>query len=156
AVIRQATHVRVYQIGPYAAEATRILNEISQARVTLLDPTKRAAYDAELSPKVATTAGQVTAPPLRPLRPADEISANLNELELASPPRHDELEPSRVAIRSRVTILYIGLATVLFFLFVLLFILVFTFRGRPFSKDTVAQDPGKEDRDHDKKGFSEK
>src|SRR5436309_11887280 len=49
AAIRQTTHVRIYQIGPHAAQATRILNEISQARVTLLDPAKRKDYDAGLT-----------------------------------------------------------------------------------------------------------
>src|SRR5713226_1990989 len=48
AAIRQTTHVRTYQIGPHAAACTRLLNEIAQARLTLLNPAKRQAYDAGL------------------------------------------------------------------------------------------------------------
>lgn len=48
AAIRQSTHVRSYQSGQYARECARILNEIALARVTLLDPVKRRAYDATL------------------------------------------------------------------------------------------------------------
>ncbi|MCI0685501.1 MAG: hypothetical protein L0Y71_25650 [Gemmataceae bacterium] len=40
AAIRQTTHVRTNQIGPHAA-CTRLLNEIADARSTLLDPVKR-------------------------------------------------------------------------------------------------------------------
>jgi WD40 repeat protein len=53
AAIRQTTHVRTYQIGPHAAECTRVLNEIAQARITLLNPAKRASYDAELRREAA-------------------------------------------------------------------------------------------------------
>src|SRR5262245_12328883 len=49
AAVRQTTHVRTYQIGQHSALCTRILNEIAQARRTLLDPAKRTEYDAQLS-----------------------------------------------------------------------------------------------------------
>ena len=45
---RQIAHVRIFQTGRYAAASQQILNELSSARVCLLDPTKRAAYDALL------------------------------------------------------------------------------------------------------------
>src|SRR6267142_1292889 len=48
AAIRQTAHVRTYQVGPHAAECTRLLNEIAQARTVLLDPSKRKEYDARL------------------------------------------------------------------------------------------------------------
>ena len=51
AVLRQSAYVRNFQTGKYAADATRILNEISAAKLCLLDPAKRAAYDAELKRK---------------------------------------------------------------------------------------------------------
>ncbi|MCI0378325.1 MAG: hypothetical protein L0215_12020, partial [Gemmataceae bacterium] len=47
--IRQTAHVRAYQLGPQAAECTRLLNEIAQARAALLDPVKRRVYDAALA-----------------------------------------------------------------------------------------------------------
>ena len=45
---RQAGHIRKYQAGKHAEHAVRIWNEIKLARDTLLDPAKRAAYEAEL------------------------------------------------------------------------------------------------------------
>lgn len=38
-------YVRSFQTGPMATHSQRLLNELSAARMTLLDPTKRAAYD---------------------------------------------------------------------------------------------------------------
>src|SRR5262245_64598405 len=49
AAIRQAAHVRSYQIGPHAAESVRILNEIAEASRVLRDPAKRRAYDQILA-----------------------------------------------------------------------------------------------------------
>jgi len=45
---RQMTHVRTFQSGQHSELSQRILNELSVARVSLLDETKRATYDAEL------------------------------------------------------------------------------------------------------------
>ncbi len=48
AALRQASHVRTYQTGPYAQQCQALLNEIGQAKVTLLNPAKRKDYDARL------------------------------------------------------------------------------------------------------------
>jgi serine/threonine protein kinase len=45
---RQMGHVRGYQGGKYAAASQKILNEIAAARVCLLDPERKAAYDDRL------------------------------------------------------------------------------------------------------------
>ena len=45
AAIRQSAHVRTYQTGSRARQCIRLLNEIAQARATLLDPDRRRAYD---------------------------------------------------------------------------------------------------------------
>ena len=45
---RQMAHIRTFQNGKHAAESQKLLNELSAARVTLLDPKKRADYDARL------------------------------------------------------------------------------------------------------------
>lgn len=45
---RQMAHVRTFERGPHAALSQQILNELSAARLCLLDPERRAAYDAEL------------------------------------------------------------------------------------------------------------
>jgi hypothetical protein len=52
AVIRQTTHLRTYQSGPNAQECAKLLNEVAQARITLLDPAKRRQYDEQLAAKV--------------------------------------------------------------------------------------------------------
>src|SRR6266446_6275034 len=49
AAVRQTTHIRAYQIGPHAAECTKLLNEIAQAKLVLLNPAKRKAYDEQLA-----------------------------------------------------------------------------------------------------------
>lgn len=76
AVIRQTAHLRAYQIGPHAADCTRILNEIAKARTTLLDPAKRRQYDQQIAPKKSST--EVTALPAAPkASPFDQLdSAN--------------------------------------------------------------------------------
>jgi hypothetical protein len=55
---RQMAHVRTFQTGPHAAASQRLLSEITLARLTLLNPQKRSAYDAELRKKL-----QPPAPP---------------------------------------------------------------------------------------------
>jgi hypothetical protein len=62
---RQMAHVRTYQAGVHSAESQRILNELAAARVCLLNPEKKAAYDAELRARVSQ--GQ---PPQSPPLPA--------------------------------------------------------------------------------------
>jgi formylglycine-generating enzyme required for sulfatase activity len=61
---RQMAHLRTFQTGKHSAESQRLLNEISAARVCLLHPAKRAAYDQQLrdtlqaqQPKTADEAG---------------------------------------------------------------------------------------------------
>lgn len=51
---RQMAFVRQHASGPKGKTATKLLNEISQARVTLLDPKKKAEYDAQFRRKEPT------------------------------------------------------------------------------------------------------
>jgi hypothetical protein len=51
---RQMAHVRTFATGPHAALSQRILNELSLARLCLIDPVKRAAYNAQLQARQAT------------------------------------------------------------------------------------------------------
>jgi serine/threonine protein kinase len=50
AALRLTSEIRIYQTSPQAEACTRLLNEIADARITLLDPAKRAEYDAHLQP----------------------------------------------------------------------------------------------------------
>src|SRR6266700_1223232 len=49
AAIRQTTHVRAYQIGQHSAECTQLQKELSTARLILVNPAKRKAYDEQLA-----------------------------------------------------------------------------------------------------------
>ncbi len=48
AVMRQSAHLKTYQLGQHAALTQKLLNEVSAAKVCLLDPQRKAAYDARL------------------------------------------------------------------------------------------------------------
>jgi hypothetical protein len=50
---RQMAHVRTFQAGPHSAVSQKLLNEISAARVCLLDRGKKREYDAHLRAKEA-------------------------------------------------------------------------------------------------------
>ncbi len=57
---RQMAHVRTFQASEHQAASQHVLNELSAARICLLNPGKKAAYDAELRDKLA--AKSVAAP----------------------------------------------------------------------------------------------
>lgn len=45
---RQMMHIRRHQIGQYAEVSQRLLNEIAAAKLCLLDPAQKEAYDERL------------------------------------------------------------------------------------------------------------
>ncbi len=51
---RQMVHVRTFQGGKYSALSQQVLNELSTARVCLLDPKKKATYDDQLRKQMAS------------------------------------------------------------------------------------------------------
>lgn len=54
---QRMAHLRTLQSGRHAALSQRLLNEVAAARVCLLNPAKKAAYDAELRASLETSAG---------------------------------------------------------------------------------------------------
>ncbi len=52
AVMRQSAHLKTYQLGQHAALTQKLLNEVSAAKVCLLDPQRKAAYDARLRKEI--------------------------------------------------------------------------------------------------------
>ena len=66
---RQMAHVRSFQLGKYAAESQKILNEISAARVCLLNEQAKARYDEQLRSRLD---GEQSAPPL-PAAPSQPV-----------------------------------------------------------------------------------
>ncbi|HET6880329.1 MAG TPA: PA14 domain-containing protein [Pirellulales bacterium] len=70
---RQMAHVRTFQAGPHSAVSQKLLNEISAARVCLLDRAKKAEYDARLRAKQALAAPPPVAVPVATSRPLPEV-----------------------------------------------------------------------------------
>jgi hypothetical protein len=94
AAIRQTTHVRSYQLGPHAADCTRILNEIAEARQTLLNPAKREEYDAKLAGKTAVTRAPpapLAPKPVQVLKPS--VAVTRQQLPAIPPPPRTEPPP---------------------------------------------------------------
>lgn len=82
---RQMAHVRKYQQGTHAAESQKLLNELSAAKLTLLVPEKKAAYDAELRRKQAEReSASASSSQLRRARPLPRPPAQ--ETPLSPPP----------------------------------------------------------------------
>jgi len=63
---RHMSHVRTYQTGKHSELSQKLLNEISSAKLCLLNPAKRADYDARLRAEQAA-AEQAAMPPPPPL-----------------------------------------------------------------------------------------
>ncbi len=67
---RQMAHLRTFQAGPEGAHSQRLLNEIAAARLTLLDPSRRWAYDdalrSQLAPRPMVVEVPVSAPAFVP------------------------------------------------------------------------------------------
>jgi hypothetical protein len=71
---RQMAHLRSFQSGPRAAQSQKLLNEVAAAKLCLLSPDKKAAYDAAWTRPYAD-ASEV-APPM-PTEPPAEPSVNI-------------------------------------------------------------------------------
>ncbi len=56
---RQMAHVRNYQAGQHSALSQKLLNELAAARVCLLDPERKRAYDSELRLEIARRRGEI-------------------------------------------------------------------------------------------------
>ncbi len=50
---QRMAHVRTYQSGAHSEASQKLLNELAAARICLLKPERKAAYDAELKAKLA-------------------------------------------------------------------------------------------------------
>jgi hypothetical protein len=77
-------HLRTFQTGRHGALAQKLLNEVAAARVCLLNPQKRAAYDAQLRRAIEAAAPprQAVAPPVPvalPVPVAPPVQSELHE-----------------------------------------------------------------------------
>ena len=62
-------HLRTYQLGKHVAWSQRLLNEVAGAKVCLLDPEEKAAYDERLRHEM-----QPTGPPPEPIGAAPAVA----------------------------------------------------------------------------------
>lgn len=87
---RQIAYIRTVQAGPHAGLAQELLNHLAAARVCLLDPIKKAEYDAWLrqrhAPAAPPAAPPVSAPPCAPEPEAPDLSALLGPIGFPTPP----------------------------------------------------------------------
>jgi hypothetical protein len=74
AAMRQMSHVRKYDLGPHSELSQNILNELGMARACLLDPQKKATYDAECRKKQTAEVLEAPTPPAPPA-PGQELAA---------------------------------------------------------------------------------
>lgn len=63
---RQMSHVRTFQSGPHSALSQKLLNELSAARVCLLNPASKAEYDRGLRSRVSASAAPNPPPSYAP------------------------------------------------------------------------------------------
>jgi len=94
---RQMVHVRTYQSGKHSAISQRILNELAAARICLLDPGKKAAYDEQLRRQGRLEMSSPPPPPPSPgygSPPAPPPPAPPLFLEVAAPPVAGEPDDS--------------------------------------------------------------
>ncbi len=74
---RQMAHVRTFQAGKNGAASQQILNELSVARISLLNPSKKAAYDEQLRAKLHAVPKAVPVSPATALPRATPIDTSL-------------------------------------------------------------------------------
>jgi hypothetical protein len=84
AAARQLARVQAHIQGPHSKEAWRLIDEIKLAKATLLDPAKRAAYNAVF--------GMGPRPPAAPPKPPAPVRANSEWETAAAPPVEQESE----------------------------------------------------------------
>lgn len=81
---QRMAHLRTYQLGKHAAASQKLLNEVGAAKVCLLNPAKKAAYDQRLRERL-----QTSAVPLSDSRTADLDSSRtglIGSLDPNQPP----------------------------------------------------------------------
>lgn len=74
---RQTTHLRMFQLGERAELSQKLLNEVATARITLLNPEKKAIHDRQLADSLGMEnvgTGEVRAPIAgHPVEPLDSL-----------------------------------------------------------------------------------
>ncbi len=112
---RQMAHLRTFQAGKHAADSQRLLNEVAAAKVCLLNPGKRTAYDQLLRRKDRPT----VLPTARPLPdPSQAGLAEIFETPIAGtsaigskrPAKKSRPNPTPLIVVAALTVAAVGLA----------------------------------------------
>ena len=84
---RQMAFIRTFQSGVHSAESQALLNELSSARVTLLNKDSKAEYDQQLRQTLGAREMRSTAPPVpgQPL-PVPPLDPSVSNPPSAVPP----------------------------------------------------------------------
>ena len=112
---RQTLHLRTYQLGEHADISERLLNEVAAARLLLLNPTKKAEYDRELSAEGKT---ELETPAFDQAAPSGEpamlgVPRPMGQVVLAPVPRRRARRLLRQALPALVALILIGVSVML-------------------------------------------
>ena len=103
---QRMVHLRTYQLGAYSELSQRLLNEVATAKVCLLNPEKKAAYDERLRQELAPVeVGEPAAPePILPVLPAPSIHGTT--------PRRRKQQPWLIPIAVAAALVCLGIVAV--------------------------------------------
>lgn len=94
---RQTVHLRTFQIGPQSDVSQKLLREVAAARLCLLDPVKKAAYDRQLREQLGTKPRPIAGPAKTPIEL--NLDALMSEAEEARPSHLAPLPRRRKSLR---------------------------------------------------------
>jgi len=100
---QRMAHVRSFQSGQYVDASQRLLNELSSARICLLRPDKKSAYDAALRSTIAEQTARAAPSPV-PLPQPPMAPAPVQATPLAAAPFDTACDPPPIAQAPRQTI----------------------------------------------------
>ncbi|MBR5710633.1 MAG: WD40 repeat domain-containing protein [Thermoguttaceae bacterium] len=95
---RQMAHVRTFQTGKYSEQSQKLLNELSAARVTLLDKKKKAEYDAKLKSELDSSGGSSMVNLGNAAPPQGSFIGGQSSVNLAPPPPINAPEGSLLGV----------------------------------------------------------
>ncbi len=127
-------HLRTFQTGKHSADSQRLLNEVAAARVCLLRPEKKAAYDQELRKELAPKAFPTPAEPINPALAAIFQSPT----GVSTIPKRRDKKPPRISPAAVAGLITIAAAVLLSGLW-----LAFSPSNKSGEKQTAAAEDGK-------------
>lgn len=94
---RQIAHVRTFALGQHSSVSQKLLSELSRAKLLLMDPARRAAYDTSLKAKLAAEEQEAPRPAVRQVK---HPAPAQRPVTVQAPLIDDFLDPPRPQIRT--------------------------------------------------------